>query len=304
MNNLYLIEGDNEILINKEIDKIIKNLENIEIIKYNLVERQFEDIIETLDTYDMFSRKKVVISYNAPFFINVVQDFNENKYFKYLKNPSNNILIIVNEKVNNRLKIVKESLKYFKYIKINNSNTISFIKENLDNYKMDDSTITYFINKVGSNYNEIEQELTKLKTYKFEEKNIEKSDIDLVCKKNIQSTIFDLIDAILKKEKKKIIELYDYFINNGTDVFQILGLLASQIRLLYNVKVLSRLSDNEISGILEVKEYPVKLARVKGLSYKKLDLLNILYHLGEIDEDIKNGKQIPNIAFISYILQL
>ena len=299
----YLIEGDNEVLINKEIDNITNKLKDIEIIKYDLSEKSIDDIIETLDTYDMFERQKVVIAYNAPFFQNVV-DFNENKFLKYLKNPSSNILIIINDKINNRLKIVKESLKYLKYTKLNELNVNTFIKDNLNNYKMDNLTINYFINRVGTNYNELKEELNKLKAYKLDEKIITKQDIDLICKKNIQNTIFDLIDAILKKQKNKVIELYDYFINNGTDVFQMIGLLASQIRLIYNVKVLSKLSDLEIAKILEVKEYPVKLARSKGINYQKKELLSILYNLGKIDEDIKIGKQMPNIAFISYILKM
>ena len=63
----YLIEGDNEILINKEIDNITKKLNDIEIIKYDLSEKTIDNVIETLDTYDMFERQKVVIAYNAPF---------------------------------------------------------------------------------------------------------------------------------------------------------------------------------------------------------------------------------------------
>lgn len=303
MNN-YLIEGDNEILINKEIDKIIHNLKDIDIIKYDLSEKTIDDIIEALDTYDMFSHKKVIIAYNAPMFMNVIPDFNEKKFLKYLENPSDNILIIVNEKINNRLKIVKDISKYFKYIKISQPNINTFIKDNLLDYKMDYSTIAYFIDKVGSDYNEINQELLKLKLYKLEDKIIYKDDIDLICRKNFENTIFDLIDAIIKKEKKKTIKLYDNFINNGTDVFQMIGLLSSQIRLIYNVKVLSNLSDLEISKILDVKEYPVKLARSKGINYQKKELLNMLNNLGKIDEDIKSGKQLPDIAFISYILAI
>jgi len=304
MDRLYLIEGENEILINKELDKIINKQDDIDIIKFNLEDVGIDNVIETLDTYDMFKRKKIVIAYNPPFFINVIEDINLNNFIKYLNNPSDNILIIVTNKINNRLKLVKDTIKYFKYIKINEINPNSLVKDNLDNYKMDSMTINYLINRVGSNSLELLNELNKLKAFKLNEKIITKNDIELICKKNFENTIFDLIDAIIKKEKNKVIDLYNYFISNGTEVFQVLVLLANQIRLIYNVKVLSRLSDSEIARILDVKEYPVKLARGKGLSYQKKELLDILYNLGKIDENIKSGKEIPSISLISYILEI
>ena len=304
MDKLYLIEGENEVLINKEIDKIIGKNANLDIIKFNLEEVSIDRVIETLDTYDMFARQKVVIAYNPSIFINVVEDFNINSFLKYLQNPSDNILIMVINKINNRLKVVKDTIKYFKHIKINELNNTSLIKENLGIYKMDLVTINYLISRVGSNTNELINELNKLKAYKLDDKVITKDDIDLICKKNFENTIFDLIDAIIKKDKNKVIDLYNYFLSNGTEVFQILVLLANQIRLIYNVKVLSKLSDAEIANILGVKEYPVKLARSKGISYQKKELLDILYNLGRIDEDIKSGKEFPNISLISYILEI
>ena len=302
MDKLYLIEGDNEYLIEKELAKIIPK--DTEVIEFDLEESSILDVIETLDTYDMFLKQKIVIAKNPIFYQNVDDNFPTNKFIKYLEHPSDNILIIITNKINNRLKLVKDTLKYFKKIEIKELNPITFIKENIKDYKMDNLTINYFINRVGNNYHEIYQELSKLKEYKLDDKIITKEDIENITKKNFDDTIFDLIDAILKKDKVKVFDLYNYFISNGTEVFQILVLLSNQIRLIYNVKVLNRLSDFEIASILDVKEYPVKLARGKGLKYSKKELLSILYSLAIMDEDIKSGKQIPSISLLSYIMQM
>lgn len=302
MDKLYLLEGDNEYLIEKELAKIIPK--DTEVIEFDLEESSILDVIETLDTYDMFLKQKIVIAKNPNFYQNVDDNFPTNKYIKYLEHPSDNILIIITNKINNRLKLAKDTLKYFKKIEIKELNPITFIKENIKDYKMDNLTINYFINRVGNNYHEIYQELSKLKEYKLDDKTITKEDIENITKKNFDDTIFDLIDAILKKDKVKVFDLYNYFISNGTEVFQILVLLSNQIRLIYNVKVLNRLSDFEIASILDVKEYPVKLARGKGLNYSKKELLSILYSLAIMDEDIKSGKQIPSISLLSYIMQM
>lgn len=303
MDKLILIEGENPVLIQKEIDKIINKLTNYELIKYDLNEIEFNKIIEDLDTYDMFLKQKVIIGYN-PLFLVEKTDFKEDKLLKYINNPSDNILILVVNKLNNRLKLVTEIKKVFKIITIKNIDYNTFIENNLEDYKMDKSTIQYFLNKVGQNYNIIESELEKLKLYKVDKKIITKEDIDLVSNRNIESSIFDLIDSIVKKDKKKVYELYEHFLSSGTEIIQIMIMLANQIRLIYNVKVLNRLSDSEISNLLEVHEYPVKLARNKGYNYSKKELLNMLYNLAILDEDIKSNKCLQNISFLTFIMQI
>lgn len=303
MDKLILIEGENSVLIQKEIDKIINKLTNYELIKYDLNEIEFNKIIEDLDTYDMFLKQKVIIGYN-PLFLVEKTDFKEDKFLKYINNPSDNILILVVNKLNNRLKLVTEIKKVFKIITIKNIDYNTFIENNLEDYKMDKSTIQYFLNKVGQNYNIIESELEKLKLYKVDKKIITKEDIDLVSNRNIESSIFDLIDSIVKKDKKKVYELYEHFLSSGTEIIQIMIMLANQIRLIYNVKVLNRLSDSEISNLLEVHEYPVKLARNKGYNYSKKELLNMLYNLAILDEDIKSNKCLQNISFLTFIMQI
>lgn len=253
----------------------------------------------------MFLKKKVITVTNPIFLEEKIPDnFPIKSFLKYMKNPSDNILIFITKKVNNRLKLTSEILNYFTLIKIKEISPFAFLKENIQGYKMDSSLISYFLNKVGTDFHNIFQEIEKLKIYKIKTKEILKEDIDLITNSNIEANIFDLIEAIIKKDKKKSYQLYNHFISNGTEIFQILILLASQIRLIYNVKTLANFDDFSISQILEVKEYPVKLARSRGYSYSKQELLHLLYELSLMDEDIKSGKQLPDISFLTFIMQM
>lgn len=306
---LYILEGENEFLIQKEIDLLIKkaNLkkEDLEFISYNLLDTNLDNVVEDLDTYNMFLKKKVITVTNPIFLEEKIPDnFPIKSFLKYMKNPSDNILIFITKKVNNRLKLTSEILNYFTLIKIKEISPFAFLKENIQGYKIDSSLISYFLNKVGTDFHNIFQEIEKLKIYKIKTKEILKEDIDLITNSNIEANIFDLIEAIIKKDKKKSYQLYNHFISNGTEIFQILILLASQIRLIYNVKTLANFDDFSISQILEVKEYPVKLARSRGYSYSKQELLNLLYELSLMDEDIKSGKQLPDISFLTFIMQM
>ena len=151
---------------------------------------------------------------------------------------------------------------------------MEYIKEKTKGYKISFETLRYFIINMNDDIAHINNELDKLMFLCEDTKEITKEDIDLVVIKKVDNNIFDLIDAIISKNKEKSLKIYESMTNYGEDVFKIFVSLSNQIRLIYNVKVLSKLNDSEIADILEVKEYPVKLARSKGISYQKKELLH------------------------------
>ena len=128
--------------------------------------------------------------------------------------------------------------------------------------------------------------------YKINDKIITRSDIDLLTVENIDDSIYELVNAILKNDNKKAIKLYYNFINNGMDVSQIIAIIASQIRLLFQVKRLynSGKSNEEIAKILEFKSpYRVKYLLNDCYYYSEDDLIKYLSKLADIDKNIKSG---------------
>ena len=53
MDKLILIEGENPVLIQKEIDKIINKLTNYEVIKYDLNEIEFNKMIINVCSFEV-----------------------------------------------------------------------------------------------------------------------------------------------------------------------------------------------------------------------------------------------------------
>ena len=126
--------------------------------------------------------------------------------------------------------------------------------------------------------------------YNIDSKEITKDDINLLTNENLDDTIFDLVGAIIKKETSKAIKLYNNFVLNGMDASQIINMLASQIRLLFQVKRLYNQgkSNDEIAKILEFKSiYRVKYLLSDSYYYSENDLLKYLSKLAELDHDIK-----------------
>ena len=149
-------------------------------------------------------------------------------------------------------------------------------------------------------------ELEKLKAYKLEEKEITKDDIDLLVEKTISNNIFDLSDAIIKKDKRNSIEIYNNIINKGTDTASIIGLVGSTYILYLQCKILFKDGKNKdsIAEYLGIHPYRVSLALEQSTRYSREDLMNILKELFNLDYQFKIGNGSLEDNFKQFIINL
>lgn len=306
---LYLIEEENTYLIKNKVEEILKehklSIDNL--IKYDLEDVSLDKVIDELDIYDFLVNKKVVLGTNATFLTGSKSkgiEHNLERFEKYINNPNlNNVLILTCNKLDQRKKIVDLVKKKFKVISTK-IDVNSYIKEELKDYKIDYNTINYLKEYCRNDFGKIKNEISKLKMYKFNEKEINSDDIDTIVTKNVDDNIFALIDAIIVKDKKKMAEIYQELIKKE-EVISIMINLSNQLRLIYQVKVLSKIyrTDEEIANYLGRHKYAIEMARVKGLSFEKKDLLNYLMDLANLDYNIKTGRTIKEVSFWLFILK-
>lgn len=309
MHNVYLIESDNSLLINDKIQEIIQEnkLENPSLITYDMEEVNISFAIQDLDTYSLFKEEKVVYCKNATFLTSCKSDIEHDQdlLLKYLENPNpENILILSCPKADNKKKIVKFLKSNFSCIETR-VDLKKYVKDRLQDYKMKTDVMTYFLESTGQDLFRIKNELDKLMELKRGEKEITSSDIDKIVIKKIDNNIFDLIDAIMSKNKAKSLVIYQNMVNYGEDIFRIFIALSNQIRLIYQVKVLRNLSNDDIASMLNLKNPKQVVAlRYKIDKYNEKDLLKYLHQLSIMDEELKTGKSIDKVAFPVFIASL
>ena len=179
MQNNYLLEGQSFFEIENEINNIVKSLDFNDALKsnYDLSEVEFDNVLEDLDTYSFLSSKKIIILTGIE---NVNNESNKDDLehlYKYLDNPNpDNLLFIWSLKFNNTLKVTKELKKRCKYISVS-LDPIKFAKNELKGYKISNIDIEYLVNKCLNDLSKIENEINKLKNYKYEDKNISREDL-------------------------------------------------------------------------------------------------------------------------------
>ena len=162
------------------------------------------------------------------------------------------------------------------------------------------------IDRVGDNLSIIYQESEKLKIYKIDDKVIDKNDIDTITTKAYDLDIFHLIENIVLKNKEKALESYNELIKNGEEPIKIIILLSNQFRLIFQSKKLYMMgySEHNISQKLKVHPYAIKKALEKTRNFKEEKLIEYLYKLAILDENIKKGKIDANTGLELFIINL
>lgn len=310
MSNFYLIYGDDNGLIENQVTEIINklNIDKDNIVTYSLNNTSMEDIILEASMFSMFGTNKVIIVNDANCFKDKVDNIEvlEEYFDKY--NHDNYLIFTLNGKPDTRKKVYKLIDKMGSVIAVKNDRDYLYNYVNKyiidNNYQMSSNNIIYFLSKVGSDINNIKNELDKLMIYKDNDHNILKEDIDEMVIVNIDDEIFALTDAVINGDISNSMRLYNFFINHNYEQVQIIALLGSQFHFLFQVKRLYNQGKykDDIAKILEVHPYRVKLALGKIYSYSEELLLSYISKLADMDKNIKLGKIDKGLALELFLI--
>ncbi len=308
MNN-YLIEGNDYISVNNKISEIIKknDFSDASISKYDLSEGLLDDALEDLNTYGLFSDKKIVIINNFDKMDPLLNNIEE--LLKYVENSSSlNLLFVVSDKYDDRKKIIKDLKKKMEFIKIS-TDPVEFTKRCLEGYKIENGVINLLVNNTLGDVTRLYNECNKLKTYKINDKYISKNDVEeLSFKKLGDSTeiTFQFSRALAEKDKKSALILYQELLNYKIEPLSIIGLLASQFRIMYQVKSLEEknMRNDEIASSLKEKPYRITKTRELTRYYSKKEILDLMIKLEDIDLKIKTTSVDANTLVQLFILNI
>ncbi len=317
MNNIYLIYGNEDFLIKKELENIIDNGDIIadNIIKYNLDETNVINAIEEASTVSMFDGKKVVICEGCTFLTGEnKKEINHDidSLIKYINNPFDDvyfIFVVRREKLDERKKIVKEIKKISKVIecnKLENFNLSAYIEKYILNkgYTIDRKSVNKMIEISGENLSSLINECDKLLMYKDDDKNIQINDVIDIATKSIDDDIFELTNAIMEKDESKMIEIYNELLLIGEEPIKLIVMISNQLRLILKVKLMIKngYKEREIPNVIKEHPYRVKLAIKSNFTIN--ELIFYLKKLGELDYNIKSGKIDKNFGLEMFLFNI
>lgn len=305
---VYLLYGTKEFGIEEEIKTLSKNIDEMNISKYDLNNDMLSLALEDAKTMSLFGDKKIVIIDNANMFTGITSNDSE-KIEDYLNHINENtilIFVVHNDKLDSRKKITKLIKEKGKIKEFNDElDSTNLVRRLFKDYNIEYSTIKLLIDRVGNNPLILQNEINKIKIYKENDKTITDEDILNLTVKLIEIDIFKLIDYIIKKDKEKALELYYEMLKMNEEPIKIVVILANQFRIMYQSKELLKkgYSEKDIASILKIHPYRVKLAIQNSRNYTSETLLKHLNNLADIDIGIKTGTLNKDLALELFILK-
>lgn len=299
-NNLYLIVGEDQELINFYLNKIMKEigLDEEKKINYDMNTSSISDILDEVSMISLFSSEKVVIGYN--FDIGKINDNDRDYLIRYLNNNNSNdrYIILIAGKVDGRskdYKIFKDKFKIIDLLQVDNGKDIykyveDYIKDR--GYKIDKYNLDYLVELLGNDINNINNEIDKILLYLNDDQVISREVIDKLVSDNIDNIMYEFTNAVLDRDYEKISKMYNDFKIENVGYDYLIGSLGNALRGALVIKILYNQgnANNEIAKFIGKKEFYIKKMIERLYNYTVDDLCMMIDKLGIIDREYKSGK--------------
>ncbi len=250
-------------------------------------------VIDLAETLPFFADRRVIVMENSGLFKHGGEQLAE-----YLQEPAQSAyFILVETEADKRSKLFKTVSSKGMAVEFPVQSEATLKKWILGMIKKEGKQITepalhYFLEKTGTDMENIRKELEKLICYCMEKDAIREQDIEDICTKRVSSHIFDMINAVADKQQKKALDLYYDLLALKEPAMRILVLITRQFNTLFQVKELKAKGyDNKIIG-QKVSLPPFIAGKyvAQASKFKTSDLRQALEACVEMEEAVKTGK--------------
>ena len=295
---IYVISGESYLLINEEVNNIVKDNKNVTILDWS--QEGIDAFIMEAGYFSMFDEEKYIIVKNATFLgSGKLSDKQNEILLNYLENPNSKavVIFICNEKVDMRKKIVKV-IKEKYTLKVIDNLKVYEIQERVKNYleklgfKISLESINYIITNCLNNYDMVMKEIEKLLLFYDKPGIITHEDVLKISARAINSNNFLFVDAVVFNDLEKSLNLLKDLKVMKVEPSVLIALLARDFRIMLNVKKMQEEGFREynIMNELGLMDWQLNKYLDKVFPYKLKELESIILKLAKLDLDIKSGK--------------
>lgn len=311
---VYLLYGEEGYLMDYYANMLIEKNTDFETLSFNLLKfsseiPNAEKVDEFLDAYPFMSEKKVLYVRNSGLFKKAT-DLQKKFWCDTLTGLSDYNLIIFSEneidKRNAVYKYVAKEKAAHEFNYMDSKSLMKWVAKLLaeDGYRITAQDAAYLVEICGPSMYNIKNEVDKLKSYKAENKTIEKNDIELVNVKNTENRVFDMVNDIIAKNSEAAFEKLNDLKTLNEEPIKLISIIFkkfSTYKKIYSLKGKSLKEICRLCGIYE-KYAKTDINTLKSLSEAKVDkIMNLCM---EADFDIKSGKTDKWIAIETIMTEI
>lgn len=304
---IYLLYGKDSFLKEQFLKKLKKQFGECEKgINYIVIdEKTIGNIIDDIETPAFGYEKKLIIAKNTMLFKkkNPIAEKISN-YIKSTEITGADLIFVENEIEKNKLynAINKVgTIKEFSELKI--YDLIKQIKSisKAYNVNINDAVAKYLVECVGTNMQDIINELRKLIEFAGNSGTIKKEDIDALTIKKTESIIFELTDNLGKKNIKKSIEVLNNLIYSREPLQVILIMLYRHFKKLYIVQLCNGKDVQKHLNLKQNQTFLIRKYNEQSRYFSKNEIEKILEEFIYLDEASKNGNIDLNVGLESVL---
>jgi DNA polymerase III subunit delta len=328
---LYILSGEDDFSITRELDTIKKGIGDQEMLATNtntldgktITTDEFRAVCESAP---FLSEKRLVIvqglldrfGIKAPARGAKTAKKTEQQPAAYeafgnciFKLPPSTILVLIEEEIkdsNPLLKMISPKAKIKNFPLLKTPELRQWVTNHViaEGCKISVPAMNLLVRLIGSNLWVMSSELNKLATYAYG-RQIEEKDVKALVSYTQQSSVFNLVDAIMEFKANEAESMLQQLMDKGATATYLLAMLYRQMRLIVRAGDLKRqgLREPEMRQRLGVaSEYVVKKTLEQAARYSMPRIKQVYQQLLDTDIAIKTGKYTEELALNILVAEL
>ena len=310
LNHVYLLYGEERYLIRQYRDKLKKAIidpeDTMNIASYEGTDFDVKDLIIAADTMPFFAERRLILVQDSKLFKK-----NTDALAEYFENiPETTYFVFVEDEVEEKTKIFKAANKIGTTVKFTTPKEDVLRKWIIGRIGKEGKDITQaayqsFIEKTGTDMENIEKELEKLICYTMDKKAIEAADVEAVTTEQISSKIYELVNVISNHQQKQALDMFYDLLSQKEKPSRILYRLTKHFDTLLTIKIMSSQGFNtrEMEDRTGLKDWMIRKYQGQIRAFSIEQLKKAVKDGVEYETAIKTGHIEEQLAVELFIIE-
>ena len=299
---IYLLYGEEAFLKNSYKNRLKEAIIGDDTMNFARFEGKgldVDELIRLADTMPFFAERRLILVEDSGFFKSA-----SDALVQYLPSmPDTTILLFVETEVDKRNRLYKKVKDMGYAAELNRQDSAQLARWaggilTREQKKITKHTMELFLSMAGDDMENIRMELEKLISYTLGREVITDEDVLAVCTVQVTNRIFEMVSAIVNRQPRKAMDLYEDLLTLKEPPVLILFLIARQFNQLLQVKDLmgKGMDKGTIASKLKMQPFVVGKTMPQARQFGREQILSYVEFCVETEEAVKSGRLQDRLA--------
>ena len=299
---IYLLYGEEAFLKNSYKNRLKEAIIGDDTMNFARFEGKgldVDELIRLADTMPFFAERRLILVEDSGFFKSA-----SDALVQYLPSmPDTTILLFVETEVDKRNRLYKKVKDMGYAAELNRQDSAQLARWaggilTREQKKITKHTMELFLSMAGDDMENIRMELEKLISYTLGREVITDEDVLAVCTVQVTNRIFEMVSAIVNRQPRKAMDLYEDLLTLKESPMRILFLIARQFNQLLQVKDLmgKGMDKGTIASKLKMQPFVVGKTMPQARQFGREQILSYVEFCVETEEAVKSGRLQDRLA--------